>query len=205
MKCPKCQFENPGKKKFCGKCGARLEIICPHCQSANPSDFQFCGDCGQRLEEPTLKEKPAPSFVSERKYVTVLFSDMTGYTAMTEKLDPEEVKEIMSRIFGEVAQVVVKYEGFIEKFVGDAVMAIFGVPKSHEDDPVRAIRVAREIHKIVSAISPQYENRIGKPLSMHTSICTGIVVTGDKARLNVLESKHGHDDMEQLGRCKLRR
>lgn len=188
MKCPKCQFENPGKKKFCGKCGARLEIICPHCQSANPPDFQFCGDCGQRLEEPTLIQKPAPPFLSERKYVTVLFSDITGYTTMTEKLDPEEVKEIMSRIFGEVAQVVVKYEGFIEKFVGDAVMALFGVPKSHEDDPVRAIRVAREIHKIVSSISPQYEKRIGKPLNMHTGICTGIVVTGD---INIARGTHG--------------
>ena len=76
----------------------------------------------------------------ERKHVTVLFSDLSGYTAMTEKLDPEEVKEIMDRIFGKISQVVVKYEGFIEKFVGDAVMAIFGVPNTHEDDPVRAIR-----------------------------------------------------------------
>ena len=96
-----------------------------------------------------------------------MFSDLSGYTAMTEKLDPEEVKEIMDRIFGKISQVVVKYEGFIEKFVGDAVMAIFGVPKTHEDDPVRAIRAAREIHNLVKEISPLLK----KPSAGH-SLCT---------------------------------
>ena len=121
---------------------------------------------------------PAPrlSTHGERKHVTVMFSDLSGYTAMTEKLDPEEVKEIMDRIFGKISQVVVKYEGFIEKFVGDAVMAIFGVPKTHEDDPVRAIRAAREIHNLVKEISPSVEKTIGRPLSMHTGINTGLVV-----------------------------
>ena len=72
-----------------------------------------------------------------------------------------------------------RYEGVIDKFIGDAVMALFGIPHSHEDDPVRAIKAAREIHEIVSSISPQYEKRIGKPLAMHTGICTGLVVTGE--------------------------
>ena len=116
---------------------------------------------------------------SERKHVTILFSDLSGYTAMSERLDPEEVKDIMSRIFGDIAQVVAKYEGFIEKFVGDAVMALFGVPKAHEDDPVRAIRAAREIHVLVEALSPELEERVGRPLFMHTGINTGLVVTGE--------------------------
>ena len=88
--------------------------------------------------------------VGERKHVTVLFSDLSGYTTMSEKLDPEEVKEIVGRIFGQIKAVIAKYEGFIEKFAGDAVMAIFGVPQSHEDDPVRAIKAAREIHDLVT-------------------------------------------------------
>ena len=96
---------------------------------------------------------------------------------MSEKLDPEEVKEIMSRIFGEIAQVVAKYEGFIEKFIGDAVMALFGVPKAHEDDPVRAILAAREIHDRIEKISPDIEKRIGRAIAMHTGINTGLVVT----------------------------
>jgi class 3 adenylate cyclase len=98
---------------------------------------------------------------------------------MSEKLDPEELKEVMSRIFGEIARVVDKYEGFIEKFVGDAVMALFGVPKAHEDDPVRAIRAAREIQDLIEAMSPKVEERIGQPLTMHTGINTGLVVTGE--------------------------
>jgi predicted ATPase/class 3 adenylate cyclase len=119
--------------------------------------------------KPTITDR-------ERKHVTVMFSDLSGYTALNEKLDPEEVKEIMDRIFGKISQVVVKYEGFIEKFVGDAVMAIFGVPKTHEDDPVRAIRAAWEIHNLVKEISPTLEKTIGRPLYMHTGINTGLVL-----------------------------
>jgi tetratricopeptide (TPR) repeat protein len=85
----------------------------------------------------------------------------------------------MSRIFGDIAQVVSKYEGFVEKFIGDAVMVLFGVPKAHEDDPVRAIRAAGEINDLAEALSPQLEEKVGKPLSMHSGINTGLVVTGE--------------------------
>ncbi len=188
MKCPKCQAENPEGMKFCGGCGARLERICPSCQFSNPLPFKFCGECGQELGEGTQKEKILPEREGERKYVTAMFSDLSGYTRMSEKLDPEEVKEIMSRIFGEIAQVVTKYEGFIEKFIGDAVVAFFGVPKGHEDDPIRAIKVAREIHELVGAMSPEVEKRTGKPISMHTGINTGLVVTGE---VNTEKGTHG--------------
>jgi class 3 adenylate cyclase len=113
---------------------------------------------------------------------------MSGYTAMTEKLDPEEVKEVMGNIFGEISKVVTKYGGFIEKFIGDAVMALFGVPIAHEDDPVRAIKASREIHDVVSSLSSQFEKRIGKALCMHTGICTGLVVTGE---VNLEKGTHG--------------
>jgi len=188
MKCPKCQFENPDGSKFCLECGLNLDLKCPHCGKKLPHAAKFCNACGYKTEQPPEPPKPIPPSESERKHVTVLFSDMSGYTAMTEKLDPEEVKEIMGKIFGEISKVVAKYEGFIEKYVGDAVMALFGVPKSHEDDPVRAIKSAREIHEIVSAISPQYEKRTGKPLAMHTGVCTGLVVTGE---VNLEKGTHG--------------
>ena len=137
----------------------------------------------------TKDSKPSPrlSTHGERKHVTALFSDLSGYTAMTEKLDPEEVKDIMDSIFGKISKAVAKYEGFIEKFVGDA-MVLFGVPYSHEDDPIRAIKAAREIHDIVKALSPSVEKRIGRPLSMHTGINTGLVVTGE---LNLEKGTHG--------------
>ncbi|MCF8130885.1 MAG: AAA family ATPase [Deltaproteobacteria bacterium] len=120
--------------------------------------------------------------------MTVLFSDLSGYTAMSEKLDPEEVKEITSRIFGKISQVIAQYSGFIEKYIGDAVMAVFGVPKAQEDDPVRAIKAAREINDVVRLLSPQYISKIGEPLAMHTGINTGLVVTGE---VNLKEGTHG--------------
>jgi class 3 adenylate cyclase len=140
------------------------------------------------LDKPPVRTRPILSTDSERKHVTVLFSDLSGYTAMTEKLDPEELKQITGRVFGAISQVVARYEGFIEKFIGDAVMALFGVPQAHEDDPVRAIRAAREIHEVVSSISPHYEKRIGRPLAMHTGIYTGLVVTGE---VNLEKGTHG--------------
>jgi class 3 adenylate cyclase/tetratricopeptide (TPR) repeat protein len=188
MKCPKCQIDNKEEAKFCKKCGAKLELACPSCGHPYEEDNLFCEQCGKRLEEVVATEREVPEAESERKHVTVLFSDLSGYTTMSEKLDPEEVKEIMSRIFGEIAQVVTKYEGFIEKFIGDAVMALFGVPKAHEDDPVRAILAAREIHDLVEAMSPGLEKKIGRPISMHSGINTGLVVTGE---VNMEKGTHG--------------
>ena len=208
MKCPKCQHENPDDAKFCNECANKLEIICSECGKDNPPSSKFCNECAHHFRQP--KEAPSiddsvPEIYSstpfsdeslttpgviegERKYVTALFSDMSGYTAMSERLDPEEVKEITSRIFNEVSEIVAKYDGFIEKFIGDAIMALFGVPKAHEDDPVRAIRAAREIHDLVKAISPEFEQKIGKPLSMHTGVNTGLVVTGE---VNTEKGTHG--------------
>ena len=179
MKCSKCQFENPEGSKFCLECGDQLENKCANCSQVLPTAAKFCNECGHNMQEVQEPEKAEPVVDSERKHVTVLFSDLSGYTAISEKLDPEEVKEIMSRIFGEITQVITKYEGIIEMFLGDAVMAIFGVPKVHEDDPVRAIRAAREIHDLVEAMSPQLEEKIGRALSMHSGINTGLVVTGE--------------------------
>jgi len=188
MRCPKCQFENREGAKFCLRCGSSLESKCPQCSKPLPLQARFCDDCGHKLDEPFPKAQPISAPDSERKHVTVLFSDLSGYTAMTEKLDPEEVKEIMGLVFGEISQVVARYEGFVEKFVGDAVMALFGASKAHEDDPVRAIKAAREIHGVISSISPSYEKRIGRSLAMHTGICTGLVVTGD---VNLEKGTHG--------------
>jgi class 3 adenylate cyclase/tetratricopeptide (TPR) repeat protein len=207
MRCPKCQFESRKEAKFCGECGHKFEISCPKCGTDNRVGNKFCDECGYNLKPgketsaeilekesltlPTTTEKSsrdAALIEGERKHVTVLFSDMTGYTEMSEKLDPEEVKEITSRIFGEISKIIDKYDGFIEKYAGDAVMALFGVPKTHEDDPIRAVKAAREIHELVDALSPEVENRIGQPISMHTGINTGLVVTGE---VNVARGTHG--------------
>jgi len=187
MKCPKCQFENPDTQKFCGQCGGELEKACPNCGEDNPLEYRYCGECGQKLDQ-ALKEKDVLEAEGERRYVTVLFSDLSGFTSLSEKLDPEEVKEVMSRIFGEVARIVADYEGFIEKYIGDAIMALFGAPKAHEDDPTRAVRAAMDINDVLQSISPEIEGMIGKPIMMHTGINTGLVVIGE---INLEKGTHG--------------
>ncbi|MCK4777344.1 MAG: AAA family ATPase, partial [Actinomycetia bacterium] len=178
MKCSKCNTENNKNRTFCRECGNKLQQICTKCGFKNLPEDKFCGECGKEIEEKPKVRKSIQSIEGERRQVTSLFTDLSGYTAMSEKLDPEEVKEIMSRIFGETAQIVAKYEGYIDRFIGDEVMVLFGIPKAHEDDPVRAIKSAMEIHELVEEMNPKYEKRIGKSLSMHSGINTGLVVTG---------------------------
>ena len=188
MKCPKCQFQNEKEAKFCLECGEKLQLECPQCGKTFTVLAKFCDQCGQILEQVIEREKIVLETQSERKYVTVLFSDISGYTAMSEKIDPEEVKEITGRIFGEISKMINKYEGFVEKFVGDAVMALFGVPKAHEDDSVRAVKAATEIHQLVDGLSLEVADRVGQPISMHTGINTGLVVTGE---VDMAKGTHG--------------
>ncbi|MEJ2487239.1 MAG: zinc ribbon domain-containing protein, partial [Anaerolineales bacterium] len=127
MQCPECQFENPEGSKFCGGCGQKFDLTCQECGANNPAENKFCNECGCDLKQVievsdqiTETISPAvspsketigtdtPSSTGERKHVTVLFSDLTGYTTMSEKLDPEEVKEITSRIFSEISKIVGK-------------------------------------------------------------------------------------------------
>jgi class 3 adenylate cyclase/tetratricopeptide (TPR) repeat protein/ABC-type dipeptide/oligopeptide/nickel transport system ATPase component len=179
MKCPNCHSANEETQKFCRVCGARLQMACPGCGSAVLLSDKFCGECRLELQIqerfPEVREK----VVSERKHITALFADVSGYTTLAERLDPEEVADLTRHLFGEIAKVVFKYEGFIDKFAGDAVMVLFGIPKSHEDDPIRAVRAAIEIHRVVGEISPKAQERIGRPLFVHIGINTGLVVTGE--------------------------
>ena len=161
MRCLQCGHENPGKATFCNKCAANLQTT--H-SSSTPQT-----------------EPIRTAFISEpeRKIVTALFSDLSGYTALTERLDPEQVKEITGEIFSGVKRIVSKYEGFIDRLLGDGVLVLFGVPKAHEDDAARAVQAAQEIHEFVSGLKPKYEGRIGVRLSMHSGVNTGLVVTAE--------------------------
>ena len=141
MKCPRCTHQNPSAVKFCGNCGQRIGKLCSVCKTANLPESNFCHQCGKPLPNdngPISKEKiptrllpntaettSHQSAVGERKYVTVLFSDLSGYTALSQRLDPEETKEIIARILRDMTKVIAEYEGFVEKYVGDALMAVF--------------------------------------------------------------------------------
>jgi len=175
MKCPKCNIDNPEEANFCMKCGFKFK------EAEQPSPIN-----SEQSHSYAPKSTTDRTFITrkasegERKRLTMLFADLSGYTAMTERMDPEEVKGIMRRIFGEIGQVVTKYDGFVDRFFGDEVLIVFGIPRAHEDDPVRAVRAAMEIHDLVKNMSPQFEDRIGQSLEMHIGINTGLVVTGDE-------------------------
>jgi len=137
MKCPKCQFENIEAAKFCLRCGESLTLRCFKCSKELPLLSKFCDECGQKLEGVLEAEQEMDK--AERKYITVLFSDLTGYSEMFERLDSEEVEDITTQIFEKVSILINRYEGFIEKFAGDAVIVFSGAPISHEDDPVGSL------------------------------------------------------------------
>jgi class 3 adenylate cyclase/tetratricopeptide (TPR) repeat protein len=188
MECPTCSFQNQEGIKFCGKCGERLSTTCPNCKFVNSSQFKFCGKCGHRINQNHELEKEQKNTKSERKHVTVFFADLSGYTAMTERLDPEDVRTILNQVFKKISGIIEKFDGFIERYIGDSVMAVFGIPKAHEDDPVRAINAAIEIHDAMKSMSPWIQEKIGRQVFMHTGINTGLVLTGE---VNPEDGSHG--------------
>ncbi|MCH8882177.1 MAG: AAA family ATPase [SAR324 cluster bacterium] len=182
MECPKCQHENPEQAKFCLECGAKLERSCPSCGESLPATARFCMSCGHDLSKPLApsahpESHQIPASEGERRQATIVFCDLAGYTAMNEKLDPEEVEGIMGRIKAEAVSIVESHGGIVNQFVGDEVLALFGIPSAHEDDPRQAVKAALELHELTRRFSPEVEQRIGRPLRMHTGIHTGLIVT----------------------------
>jgi class 3 adenylate cyclase/tetratricopeptide (TPR) repeat protein len=152
--------------------------ISPPAGSTIPSSKYCCAETSHTLSS---EEKPAESekrFLSERKHITALFADVSGYTALAESLDPEELKDIISLLMGEMTKVVEKYRGSIENFSGDQIMVLFGFPKIHEDDSIRAIKAAIEIHRVAAEISQKLKGQINRPLTIHIGINSGLAVTG---------------------------
>ncbi len=144
-------------------------MTCSGCGFEAPPDFAFCPRCGRKLEhEPE----------ADRRTVTVLFADLSGFTALAERLDPEDVRAFQSDLFQEMAAAIQQYDGFVEKFVGDAVMAIFGAPVAHEDDPERALRAALAMQERMAGVNGRWQKRLGKALALHVGVNTGPVVAG---------------------------
>jgi class 3 adenylate cyclase/tetratricopeptide (TPR) repeat protein len=148
-------------------------VTCASCGAENPDGFRFCGACGADLSTPAGREV--------RKTVTVVFADVTGSTALGERLDPESLRRVMSRYFDEAQTVLEHHGGTVEKFIGDAVMAVFGVPTLHEDDALRALRAAAEMRERLEAVSDELERDLGVRLQVRTGVNTGEVVTDDAA------------------------
>jgi class 3 adenylate cyclase/predicted ATPase len=147
--CSSCGSEQPDGMRFCGACGTRLPRRCTACGTPAPrEDQRFCGDCGA----PLAVERDGPR---ERRLVSVLFCDLAGFTAYSESRDAEDVRDALDHYFGATRRVVEGYGGTIEKFIGDAVMAVWGTPVAREDDAERAVRAGLEIAAAVAGLAVQ--------------------------------------------------
>ncbi|MCL7452606.1 MAG: AAA family ATPase, partial [Anaerolineae bacterium] len=199
MECSRCGRENPDQARFCLHCGARLAAACRQCGALVSPLARFCSECGAGVDqapsaasiEPALRRlipreyaerllatrgQPSP----ERRTVTILFSDVKGSTALAEDLDPEDVLEIMSGAFDLLIEPVYRYEGTLARLMGDAVLAFFGAPLAHEDDPERACRAALEILAGARAYAARLEAERGiHGFDVRVGIHTGLVVVGE--------------------------
>src|SRR3954470_18054126 len=195
VECPSCRSSNPPGNRFCGSCGSALERVCPACGTSNPADTRFCGACGTGLEATGASSAapPAPSAptsgtatttaaaggpeLEERKVVTVLFADLTGSTELASSMDAEDLRPVLTAYFTAMAEEIDRHGGTVEKFIGDAIVAVFGVPVAHEDDPERAVRTAIAMQARMPALNAELRATRGVELRMRIGINTGDVVT----------------------------
>ncbi len=176
--CSSCGTENPAGAKFCMSCGAGLSATCPKCGAENPPQAKFCTECGTSLAgeaaagTPTEQDwrssggvpaaappdpKAPEELREERRKATVLFADLSGYTAVAERLDPEAVKSMVDGALKRLGQEVTRYGGRVDKYIGDNVMAVFGAPVAHEDDPERAVRAGIAMQAAMGEINEELE------------------------------------------------
>lgn len=146
--------------------------LCPHCAFANPLDASFCASCGRELARPQSSEKGITR--AERRFVTILFADLSGFTALSETLDPEAVRDIINACFDRLVPIVEAHQGVIDQFVGDAIVALFGAPVAHENDPAQACRAALAMLDAIAAVNQER----GLDLGLHIGINSGTVVSG---------------------------
>ena len=175
MQCPACQTDNREGRRFCSSCGAKLAIVCGACEFENEPEDAFCGGCGASLvgapaapqeNSAQILEETTPT--GERRQVTVLFADLSGYTRLSQDRDAEETHALLTQYFNVADGAVEKYGGHVDKHIGDGVMAVFGAPVAHTNDSERAVRTALDIHREVGEFDP--------PLKIHVGIASGEVV-----------------------------
>jgi class 3 adenylate cyclase len=155
MVCPSCGTENAGTAKFCNECGAQLEWTCASCGSGNAPTARFCNECGGALGEEaaigTRSTSGASTPVAERRLVSVLFVDLVGFTTASEARDAEDTRELLTRYFDVARTTITRYGGTVEKFIGDAVMAVWGAPVPSVANRGRRV-VVRPRQELISSV-----------------------------------------------------
>ncbi len=173
--CPSCGAVNPADHRFCGSCGSSLDLTCGACGAPNPPGNRFCGTCGTSLGPPAVAAEPVST--EERKVVTMLFADLAASTEMASRLDPEDLRGVLRTFFDAMTEEIERFGGTVEKFIGDAVVAAFGAPVAHEDDPERALRCALAMQRRLAELNAELAPRAGADLAMRIGLNTGDVIS----------------------------
>jgi len=178
--CPACGADIQDGSSFCTHCGCALAAVCDCCHFSNPPGSAFCGRCGTRItglkaaSTSAAHPKDLPSGPGERRQLTMLFCDLVGSTWLSERLDPEDMRDLLSAYIATAVEVVERFQGYVAECRGDSILAFFGYPKAHEDDAERAMRAAfSAIEKVSGMTAPD-----GERLQVRIGIATGIVVVG---------------------------
>src|SRR5919106_6869998 len=195
MKCTRCQHENPPQAKFCLECGARLTLTCSRCGTELPPEAKFCLECGEPLRPGAIPPQLSPgnytpkhlaekilssknALEGERKQVSVLFVDVSGFTSLSERLDPEDVHGLMKRAFDLMLSEVHRYEGTVNQFLGDGIMALFGAPIAHEDHAHRACYAALYLTETLGLYARELRRQRGLSFTVRIGLNSGEVVVG---------------------------
>jgi class 3 adenylate cyclase/tetratricopeptide (TPR) repeat protein len=192
MKCSRCGSDNRAGRRFCGACGAPIPIPCPACGFANEPGEHFCGGCGQILQDAPREAPHAytpkhlvdriltsrGAMEGERKQVSVLFCDIVDSSRLVAALEPETLHETMDRVLRLMAEAIHRYEGTVNQFLGDGLMALFGAPLALEDHALRAVHAALAIQDTVTGYGRELDRQLGVDLRLRIGINTGPVVVG---------------------------
>jgi class 3 adenylate cyclase/tetratricopeptide (TPR) repeat protein len=178
MKCRKCKTENREPRRFCAACGTPLGAACPGCGFVNEPHERFCGGCGSALasEAAAGAARRAP----ERRQLTVMFCDLVGSTALSHRLDPEDLRDVIGAYQDCAAAAVARYDGFVARFMGDGMLVFFGYPRAHENDAGRAIDAALDMLDSIGRLDIEQLRGHGERLRVRIGIATGLVVVGDR-------------------------
>ena len=196
MTCPDCSAALAPDARFCAQCGTSLAGLCASCGHRNAPEARFCSQCGTKM---TTAEAPAAAVAeeetsgeslpyAERRQLTVLFSDLIGSTALSEQLDPEDLRAILRDYQAACTSVVKLYGGTLAKYLGDGVLAYFGYPTAHEEDARRGLQAGLGIIEAMKSISDRYRHLIGADVGVRVGVHTGLVVVGDMDTDDILES-----------------
>jgi TOMM system kinase/cyclase fusion protein len=192
MHCARCGLENEAGAKFCEECGTTLVRACPHCRRELRPTAKFCPGCGTHLTaEGPSPQAPLPSLDpqlgppehassdGERRQLTVMFCDLVGSTALSEQLDPEELREVVRAYQATCAKVIARFEGHIAQYLGDGLLVYFGYPRAHEDDAQRAVRAGLGMVEAMAQLNAHLVQERGLQLAVRLGIHTGLVVVGE--------------------------